>query len=75
MVRLMKFILMVICVTLASCDSTIHFYPEPADKGKSKIRLNVDWSDYGKTRPTGMTVMCHHSETGEKVHTIDNNIN
>lgn len=75
MVRLMKFILMVIYVTLASCDSTIHFYPEPADKGKSKIRLNVDWSDYGKTRPTGMTVMCHHSETGEKVHTIDNNIN
>lgn len=34
----------------------------------------MDWSDYGKTVPSGMTVICHHTETGEKKHTIDNNI-
>ncbi|MCM1297289.1 MAG: DUF5119 domain-containing protein [Muribaculaceae bacterium] len=61
-------------VALASCDATIHFYPEPEGSDKSNLRLNVDWSGYGKTVPTGMTVICHHTETGEKKHTIDNNI-
>lgn len=73
MVRSMKFILLVICVMFASCDSTIHFYPDDGVR-RSQIRINVDWSDYGKTEPTGMTVMCHHSENGEKVLAIDNNI-
>ena len=63
-----------LALVLASCDSTIHFYPEPDEEVKSNLRLNVDWSDYGKTVPSGMTVICHHTETGEKVHTIDNNI-
>ena len=59
---------------LTSCDATIHFYPEAEEEeGNSRIRLNVDWSQYGKNVPTGMTVICHHTETGEKVHTIDNN--
>lgn len=58
---------------LASCDATIHFYPEPP-KSRAHIRLNVDWSNYGKETPTGMTVVCHHSETGEKYQTVDNNI-
>lgn len=66
---------MAMCIMLASCDATIHFYPGPDEPapGKSKIRLDVDWSEYGKTVPTGMTVICHHAETGEKSHTIDNN--
>lgn len=62
---------------LVSCDATIHFYPEPdgedTGRGKSQIRLNVDWSGYGKTVPTGMTVLCHHTATGERVRVIDNN--
>lgn len=60
-------------VMLTSCDSTIHFYPEADERGRTKIRLDVDWSDYGKTVPTGMTVTCHHTETGEMSRTIDNN--
>ncbi len=59
---------------LTSCDATIHFYPEAEEEVDSQIRLNVDWSQYGKDVPTGMTVICHHTETGERVHTIDNNI-
>ncbi|MCM1070886.1 MAG: DUF5119 domain-containing protein [Alistipes timonensis] len=63
------------CLALASCDATIHFYPEPEPVvgPESDLRLNVDWSGYGKTVPTGMTVICHHTVTGEKKHTIDNN--
>lgn len=61
-------------LALASCDATIHFYPEPDGGTTSNLRLNVDWSDYGKTVPTGMTVICHHTLTGEQHHTIDNNI-
>lgn len=64
-----------LALLFASCDSTIHFYPEPDEETKSNLRLNVDWSDYGKSVPTGMTVICHHTETGERAHTIDNNIN
>ncbi len=69
------FVVATLCVMLASCDATIHFYPEPdePDKGRSKIRLNVDWSGYGKTVPTGMTVICHHTESGEMRQSIDNN--
>ena len=61
---------------LTSCDATIHFYPDPDRPGedRAKIRLNVDWSSYGKTVPSGMTVICHHSETGLRSQTIDNNI-
>ncbi len=63
-----------ISLLLTSCDATIHFYPEAEeDASDSRIRLNVDWSQYGKDVPTGMTVICHHTETGERVHTIDNN--
>lgn len=63
------------CLALASCDATIHFYPEPEPTGGAEpdLRLNVDWSGYGKNVPTGMTVICHHTVTGEKKHTIDNN--
>lgn len=59
-----------------SCDATIHFYPEePApERPGSKIRLNVDWSGYGKEIPSGMTVHTHHTETGEMVRSVDNNI-
>lgn len=71
--ELMHFILVAMSIAFTSCDATIHFYPEPTDKNKSQIRLNVDWSGYGKTIPTGMTVLCHHTETGEKVSIIDNN--
>ncbi len=74
MVRLRLIFIAAVCLALASCDATIHFYPEPAGGATSDLRLNVDWSDYGKTVPTGMTVICHHTETGEKNHTIDNNI-
>lgn len=74
--KLLYIMPVVLFVILTSCDATIHFYPE-ADEldagGKSKIRLNVDWSGYGKTVPTGMTVLCHHAETGEMRRTIDNN--
>ncbi len=73
MVRLRLLFIAAVCLALASCDATIHFYPEPAGGTASNLRLNVDWSDYGKTVPTGMTVICHHTETGEKQHTIDNN--
>lgn len=76
MVRLLKSVLMAVGLTLVSCDATIHFYPEadgPAP-GKSQIRLDVDWSGYGKTVPTGMTVICHHTETGERARAIDNDI-
>lgn len=58
-------------LVLSSCDSTIHFYPEKGDN-RLQICLNVDWSDYHKTFPTGMTVICNHQETGEKVQVIDN---
>lgn len=75
LVMLVKLILIAICFIFPSCDSTIHFYPEDEEeRGNSKIRLNVDWSGYGKTVPTGMTMLCYHTETGEKKHTIDNNI-
>ena len=69
-------LLVAMCFLLASCDATVHFYPEPdvPAPGKSRIQLNVDWSGCGKTVPTGMTVLCHHCETGERVRTIDNNI-
>ena len=79
MVRLRNNIAIIATLTsllLTSCDATIHFYPEEEDgtvKNGSRIQLNVDWSQYGKEVPTGMTVICHHTETGEKVHTIDNN--
>ena len=72
MVRFRLILFAAVSLALASCDATIHFYPEP-DGTKSNLRLNVDWSDYGKTVPTGMTVICHHTVTGEKHHTIDNN--
>lgn len=74
MVKFRLMLLAAASLALASCDSTIHFYPEPEDGPQSSLRLNVDWSGYGKTVPTGMTVICHHTETGEKHHTIDNNI-
>ncbi len=74
MVRNVNLILIAICVMLASCDATIHFYPEDEMADRSLTRINVDWSDYGKTLPTGLTVVCHHTETGERVRTIDNNI-
>lgn len=75
MVRFRMMFLAAVGLALASCDATIHFYPEPATGGSSKsnLRLNVDWSGYAKTVPTGMTVICHHTVTGEKHHTIDNN--
>lgn len=65
-----------IAMILVSCDATIHFYPqEPYPIGSDgKIRLNVDWSGYGKEVPTGMTVQTHHTETGEMVRSVDNNI-
>lgn len=74
MVRLRLIILAAVSLALASCDATIHFYPEPSGNAGSDLRLNVDWTAYGKTVPTGMTVICHHTATGEKLHTIDNNI-
>lgn len=74
MVRFRLLFPAVLALALAACDATIHFYPEPVGgDDASKLRLNVDWSDYGKTVPTGMTVICHHTVTGEKKHTIDNN--
>ncbi|MCM1066678.1 MAG: DUF5119 domain-containing protein [Muribaculaceae bacterium] len=74
MVRFSSIFIITVSLALASCDATIHFYPEADVEPTSNIRLNVDWSDYGKTVPTGMTVVCHHTVTGEKRHTIDNNI-
>lgn len=74
MVKFQSLLLTVMGLALAACDATIHFYPEPDGDVKSNLRLNVDWSEYGKTVPTGMTVICHHTETGEKQHSIDNNI-
>lgn len=73
--KYMNILFVAISMLLVSCDATIHFYPESDGPvpGKSRIRLNVDWSGYGKTVPTGMTVICHHTETGEKSRTIDNN--
>lgn len=73
--RIIYMAMMALALMLASCDATIHFYPEEDEPvyGKSKIRLDVDWSAYSKTAPTGMTVICHHTETGQKSHTIDNN--
>lgn len=64
------FIVATLCMMLASCDSTIHFYPEPDTE---QVRINVDWSGYGKNVPTGMTVLCHHTETGKQTRHIDNN--
>lgn len=63
----------VIANMFSSCDSTIHFYPEPEGNGRSQVYLDVDWSGYHKSLPTGMTVICHHQDTGEKVQVIDNN--
>lgn len=74
MVRFRLIFFAAMAMALASCDSTIHFYPEPSGGEFSNHRINVDWSDYGKTSPTGMSVICHHTLTGEKHHTIDNNI-
>lgn len=79
--KLCQFVITVVALALASCDATIHFYPEANDDNskanddspKAFIRLNVDWSGYGKNIPTGMTVLCHHTETGEMRRTIDNN--
>lgn len=64
--------LVALCGMLASCDSTVHFYPEP-EPTDGQVRINVDWSGYGKNVPTGMTVLCHHTETGKHTKHIDNN--
>lgn len=69
-------IAVVLCMMFASCDATIHFYPEPdlkPDQNASQIRINVDWSGYGKKEPTGMTVLCYHTESGKRTKNIDNN--
>lgn len=70
------YIVGVLCMMLASCDATIHFYPEvetEPDPTASQVRINVDWSGYGKNVPTGMTVLCHHTESGIRTKNIDNN--
>lgn len=70
------FIAATLCMMFASCDATIHFYPEPDLKPKpdaAQVRINVDWNSYGKNVPTGMTVICHHSESGKRTQHIDNN--
>ena len=36
-------------------------------------RINVDWSQFDQNTPSGMTIMFHHSETGQMTHAIDNN--
>lgn len=70
------FVVATLCMMLASCDSTIHFYPESEseqDPAAERIRINVDWSGYGKNVPTGMTVLCHCVESGKQAKHIDNN--
>lgn len=68
------FIAATLCMMCASCDATIHFYPgDEPNPGTGRIRINVDWSGYGKNEPTGMTVLCYHTESGKLSRTIDNN--
>lgn len=69
----------VLCGMLASCDATIHFYPEPEPEPEPEpvaapVRIHVDWSGYGKNVPMGMTVMCQHVDSGRLSKSIDNNI-
>lgn len=67
----------VLCGMLASCDATIHFYPEPEPEPEpvaAPVRIHVDWSGYGKNVPMGMTVMCQHVDSGRLSKSIDNNI-
>ena len=61
--------LVVSCAVLASCDS-----PADRDTGKSRVRVDVDWSGYGKSVPTGMTTVFHHSGSGERTQVIGNDI-
>lgn len=65
----------VLCGVLASCDTTIHFYPGPEPEPvATPVRINVDWSGYSKNVPTGMTVICQHVDSGKLSKSIDNNI-
>lgn len=68
--RLLRTLLVaLLCPIIASCDSST----EPASD-KMQVRINVDWSGYGKDTPTGMTVICHNNESGEHTAVTDNNI-
>lgn len=74
MAKIGSIITAALSMMLASCDATIHFYPEaePVINGNG-IRINVEWSGYGKNVPTGMTVMCYHTESDKRTTNIDNN--
>lgn len=61
-------LVVLLCVIISSCDNS----PEQV-KERTQVRIDVDWSDYGKETPTGMTVICHHTESGETVRTTSNN--
>lgn len=67
--KLLRGLLVALCVVFTSCDDVVD-----RTTGKSQVRVDVDWSGYGKSVPTGMTIMFHHNETGERTQTIDNNI-
>lgn len=58
-----------LCAVTSSCRSTTD---EPVTE-VSRVRIDVDWSGYGKETLTGMTIMFHHKETGEMTRAIDNN--
>lgn len=62
-------------MSVASCDSTIHFYPGEVREHAARPRIDIDWSGYHKDLPTGVTVVCHCVTTGKKTTTTDNNIN
>lgn len=55
-------------VFLPSCDNA----SEP-ENDKAQVRIAVDWSDYGKETPTGMTVICYPARSGETVRSTSNN--
>lgn len=48
--------------------------PATPTAGKESVQVEVDWSGYGKSTPSGMTILFHHQETGEKTQVIDNNV-
>lgn len=62
-----------LCIIATSCDSATPLSPSGDQyDGKSQIQLDVDWSGYTKEKPDGMTVVCHHTVTGEKTQTTIN---
>lgn len=67
--NILRAVLVALWVVVASCDNALDRIT-----GKAHVRVDVDWSGYGKSVPTGMTIMFHHNETGESTRAIDNNI-